>query len=122
MRTALLTALLLIIPHVMYGAPEDDLQVNGGTSAASDIVRQNEQQLELERQEALRQPTSNTPANPPPVIPCPAAQQSRDAQLDDLARLETHSTTCPEGGTIKDMPTQPPEGTSPSGDQPVDIQ
>jgi|GEM_PF-1831878 len=121
MRTALLTALLLIIPHVMHGAPEDNLQVNGGASSASDIVRQNEQQLELERQEALRQPTSNTP-NPPPVIPCPAAQQSRDAQLDDLARLETHSTTCPEGGTIKDMPTQPPEGTSPSGDQPVDIQ
>lgn len=94
MKTALLTALFLIIPHLVEGLPE---QVNGGRHDAREIVEQHELRQEMKS---------------PPLIPCPAAQQTQDMKLKDLATLETHSTTCPEAGTIKEMPDQQPASDS----------
>lgn len=90
MKTALLIILFMIIPHLAEGLPE---RVNGGRHDAREIVEQHE----------LRKSFKS-----PPLIPCPAAQQTQAMKLKDLVTLETHSTTCPEAGAIKEMPDQQP--------------
>lgn len=99
MRLALITAALLIIPHLVYGAPET-MQVNGESSAATNIVKQKEAREQIKSQ-TQRRPAKQDPS----LIPCPG-QPTHEDKLRDLAKLENHSTNCPSPaeGAIKQNP------------------
>ncbi|MEK2645471.1 hypothetical protein [Bdellovibrio sp. BCCA] len=104
MRTALLAALLLIIPHLVQGVPyTDKMQVNGESSAATRIVERKEKQ-EMLKQQTQREPASDMKKDPS-LVPCPAGPQVREGKLRDLAKVETHSTTCPGDGELPDHPS-----------------
>lgn len=103
MRTALLVAFLLIIPHLVEGVPyTEKAQVNGESSASEKLVNRKEAQDTL-KQQTQREPASSMKKDPS-LVPCPAAQQVRESKLRDLAKVETHSTTCPGDGELRDRP------------------
>ncbi|WP_295899144.1 hypothetical protein [uncultured Bdellovibrio sp.] len=105
MRTALLVALLLIVPHLVQGVPyTDKMQVNGESSAATRIIERKEKQ-EMIKQQTQREPASDMKKEDPSLVPCPAGQQVREGKLRDLAKVENHSTTCPGDGELPDHPS-----------------
>lgn len=108
MRTALLVALLLIIPHLVKGVPYTDrMQVNGESSASLKMVERKEEEQMLKRQtpqQTQRAPTESLKQDPS-LVPCPAGQQVREGKLRDLAKVENHSTTCTGDGEFPDHPS-----------------
>ncbi|AFY01621.1 hypothetical protein [Bdellovibrio bacteriovorus] len=92
-----LTALLMIVPQFVKGAPERMTSDKNASSAT-------ETSEELKRKPASTQKES-------PLLPC-AGEAHRD-KLGDMARLESTTRDCPAEGAIKAQPIRPADPAEP---------
>ncbi|ASD63749.1 hypothetical protein [Bdellovibrio bacteriovorus] len=92
-----LTALLMIVPQFVKGAPE---RMTSDQNASSATVTNEE----LKRKPANTQKES-------PLLPC-AGEAHRD-KLGDMARLESTTRDCPAEGAIKAQPIRPADPAEP---------
>lgn len=84
MKLFLITLVVVILPQITRSTPAPNTTMTGSTSQQGSTNK-----TEIQRRE-----------RGPSPIPCPVAPQARDTHLNNLAKLEYHSTTCPEGGAI----------------------
>lgn len=96
-----LTALLMIVPQFVKGAPE---RMTSDKNASSATVTNETTREELKRKPANTQKES-------PLLPC-AGEAHRD-KLGDMARLESSTRDCPAEGAIKAQPIRPADPAEP---------
>lgn len=106
MRTALITALLLVVPHIIHGAP---VYVPNGDSFKTEKALEREDLRRSISEEQYDEQQRYIDRNPS-AIPCPSAQTKLD-EARSMSQLEPHSTTCPAEGAIQ---TETPDAFTPN--------
>ncbi len=88
MRLTIITAILLVVPHFIHGAPLQKIAPVDNTSSYVQQM-QERQQRQADLRESARKPSSQ---QDPSLVACPPTHEDK---LRDLAKLENHSTNCP---------------------------